>query len=161
MLSGGSSRLQSVGTTGNEALHASLRASFRQVYSIHAPIMKLRLRLFTLARRVEFEGEIRAAGLRQRRPGEVLARVLARPLLDVEEWQKWCVAAPSGTRCLKAQLPVRAERRKHVERVRAWKKGKATLRPIRKKKLKRHVFNRQRADHLMWKRKAPLSLTGT
>ena len=50
-VSGGSSALQPVGSTANEAFHAELRAAFRQVYSIHAPILRLRLECLVLANR--------------------------------------------------------------------------------------------------------------
>ena len=147
-LTGGSSVLQPVGTTSNEALHAQLRSAFRQVYDIHAPVMQLRLHTFTLLKQVAFEAELRVPGLRQRREGEVLSRVLARPLLDADAWQHWCVTHSSGKRVGKAALPLRARRASHQLRVRAWKQQKGKAKATKKSTMKRTIFSRSRTLHL-------------
>ena len=56
------------------------------VVCMHAPVLCMRLRPFVLAKRVAFEGELRTAGSRWRRPGGVLARVLARTLVEEDSW---------------------------------------------------------------------------
>ena len=73
---------QLAGTTSNEALHVERRAAFRQVYDMHGPVMRLKLNCFVLSKQVVLEGALRAAGLRQRRPDDLLARVLSRPPLE-------------------------------------------------------------------------------
>ena len=95
----------------NEALHADLRAAFRQVYSIHAPTLRPRLGLFVFSKQVAYEGEHRVTGLRQHGSRQILARVLARPLLDEAAWRKWCRCDQSGSFVQKAVLPERAAHR--------------------------------------------------
>ena len=56
-VSKGASALQLAGTTSNEALHAELRAAFRQVYDMHVPVMRLKRNCFVLSKLVVFQGE--------------------------------------------------------------------------------------------------------
>ena len=81
---------QPVGTTSNEALHVELRAAFRHVYDMHGPVMRLKLNCFVLSKQVVLEGALRAAGLRQRRPDHLLARLLSRPPLEEDARERWC-----------------------------------------------------------------------
>ena len=118
------------------------------MYNIHAPTFRLRLQIFKLTKQIAFDGEMRVVGLRQRREGEVLARVLARPLLDDERWSQWCTTTPSGSRVRKAALPVRAARVVDAAIVRKWKRAKDASHTTTKTLLKRTVFTRLRRRHL-------------
>ena len=136
-LSGGSSALQPVGSTANEAFHAELGAAFRQVYSIHPPILRLRLEYLVLSKQVVFECAIRVQGLRQRRPTEILFLALARPLLDEMSWSSWCDVDPGRTFVRKETLPSRKVRLQDVARVRLWSAKKNPVAKPKKKVVKR------------------------
>ena len=48
-----------------------------------------------LSKQVVFEGRhCEAPGLRQYRPGQVLTRVLSRPLHNKDAWERWCAVEP-------------------------------------------------------------------
>ena len=147
-LSGGSSALQPVGSTANEAFHAELGAAFRQVYSIHPPILRLRLEYLVLSKQVVFECATRVQGLRQRRPTEILFLALARPLLDEMSWSSWCDVDPGRTFVRKETLPSRKVRLQDVARVRLWSAKKNPVAKPKKKVVKRTVFTRKRRLHL-------------
>ena len=52
--------------------------------------MRLKLNCFVLSKQVVLEGALRAAGLRQRRPDDLHARVLSRPPLEKDARERWC-----------------------------------------------------------------------
>lgn len=147
-LSPENSAICATGTTGNEALHAELRSALRQVYRVHAPTLRLRLHLLSLAKRIGWEAARRVPALRQQRQLSVLCRVLARPLLDADSWE----SSASGERAAGARGVRKSctasdqTRRLHVTRVRQWLKLKATG-PAPKRR-KRTVFSLRRRTHL-------------
>jgi hypothetical protein len=136
-----------VGTAGNEALHAELRNSFRQVYCIHAPTLEVRLATFVLAKQVAWDAACRAPGLRQRSQQAVLCRALARSLFAPERWTAWVARSSTGSRPMKAVVPSRSARHAAALKLRArlWPRAlpRASLRLVR-----RTVFTKRRRTHL-------------
>ena len=74
------------GTTGNEALHATMRTAMRQVYDVHRPALRLKLDLFGHSHQIAHDAAIRAPPLRQMHRYADIARVLGRQLIDEQRW---------------------------------------------------------------------------
>ena len=150
--------LLATGTTSNEALHNQLRNAFRQVYKVHEPVLLMKLAVFVFSKQVAWDAGRRIPSLRQLEEHPVLARVLARPLIDEELWLDREHMAHDGRKVSKASVPSRTTHLRHVARVREWLRKK----PARKARavIKRNVFTQRRRLHLTgggrnWGRRLP------
>ena len=79
------------------------------------------------ARQVACGSEHRVTAVRQRTLGQILARVLARPLLDVAAWTKWCRCDPRASFVPTAVLAGDAVRLPDVRKVRLCKAGRTSI----------------------------------
>ena len=103
-----------------------------------------------MAKQVAWEGDVRAAGLRQRTPIEVLSRVLARPLLEEKSWTRWCATGSGAVHVPKAAI-YEGFVCDMLSKFVCGNFGKEQAKPRRKKLLKRMVLTRKRRVHLIGK----------
>ena len=81
--------LLSSGTTSNEALHAEMRAWFRQIQSMHQSSLHLKCCVFRLRKLLEHNTAMCRPTTRQLAPGHVLARRLGQKLWTSSAWQQF------------------------------------------------------------------------
>lgn len=131
------------GTASNEALHAEVRAWFRETQQMHQSTLRLKLRVLHLAKLIPHSAAMYRPTLRQISSGVVLARcALSSPWHGQIAWQAF--AGHFG----KALLPLQEKRKREVAAV-----GKQSFKkPARKRpaaKLERRTpFTRKRVSKL-------------
>ena len=108
-----------VGTTGSEALNAELKHWFVGINHLHAPIMRLKLRVFHLSKLLTFCSAMYDKTAVQIKQCVLLARILKNWVI-CDDWGQWCleqnvceVPAPHATV---------AKRKMDAERLAMWKR---------------------------------------
>ena len=125
-------------TTGNEALHRSLRNAFRQVYDVHLPTFQLKLDIFKMSRQIVHDTAARVPIPRQLSS--------SRSFLTASAWSLYCrESVHNGLQRAASSHYVRT-RAQHASRVRKWRAS--SRKRILKAKLKRTVLTRARNVHM-------------
>ena len=79
-----------VGTTGPDAVNAELKAWFGRIVSIHAPILRMKLRIFRVCRLSAFCSAKYNATTAQERNPMVMASAVGEFGDCIGEWAEWC-----------------------------------------------------------------------
>ena len=114
-----------VGTTGSEAINAELKTWFRGVFQLHGPILKLKLRIFQVAKLVAFSAAMYKKTTHQMTQQYVLSRCTKESGLfeSSEEWEDWCRRTNSD------QVPpsrhFMVDREVFASRLAKWKKAES------------------------------------
>ena len=120
-LSSAKAALLPTGTTSNEALHAELNNTFRQVVRLHRSTLLVKLRVFHVAKLVAHTTALASPTLRQNPQGVLLARALATYFLPVAGWLLACEQRSSGP-LRRARLGLDQHRAVDRDRARKWRK---------------------------------------
>lgn len=155
------------GTTSNEALHAEVRAWFRETQQMHKSTLRIKLRVLHLAKLLTHHAAMYRPTLRQIGSGVVLARTAVSSPWGRQQWFRF--ASGDG----KALLPLNIARQEEARMValaktKTAKRPAATKRPAAKisilkrpskkphvQKTRRTPFNRPRISscHIMGKKR--------
>ena len=95
------------GTASNEALHAEMRAWFRQIQSMHQSSLHLKCCVFRLRKLLEHNTAMYRPTTSQLAPGHVLARRLGQELWTSTTWQQF-------TKEVRGELPLKQLRDQHA-----------------------------------------------
>ena len=87
-------RILCVGTTGVEALNAELKRWFNGIVELHAPILRLKLRVFALAKLLTFCSSMRYETTVQKKQTHLLSEILS-SLDPIPHWGEWCAHHPA------------------------------------------------------------------
>ena len=90
--------LIAVGTTGSEAINAEIKQWPRCIFQIHGPIMRLKLRIFQIAKLSAFVSAMYKKTTHQIKQQRVLARCIKKRRIfsTEEEWCAWCAGQNAG-----------------------------------------------------------------
>ena len=121
------------GTTSNEALHAEIRAWFRETQQMHQSTLEIKLRVLHLAKIMTHHAGMYRPTLRQLPRGVVLARsVVSSAWSRRRSWSAF--AGQSG----KANLPLNARREQEASIVKAHAAKRPAIK-IKRPAAKKHV----------------------
>ena len=132
------------GTTGSEAVNAELKAWFGRIVSMHAPILRLKLRIFHVCKLSAFcSAKYNATTVQERHP-MVMARVIGEFEAFSDEWVEWCDGQPGRS---SGNTPELMEtRKKHAIRRANWASLQNNANRKDKRKIKRTAFKQKKRD---------------
>ena len=140
-----------VGTTGSEAINAELKLWFRGIFQMHGPILKLKLRIFQVAKLSAFVSAMYKKTTRQIKQQRVLARCIKRRRIfsSEEEWGAWCEEQNAEGPHRRSNFT--KERDEYANRLAAWKKKneKKGTKQV-KKALKRTPYRQNKGPRDRW-----------
>ena len=143
MLSDQAALLLPSGTTSNEALHAELKDSYRQVIQIHRSMLNVRLWAFHLSKLLSHVCTLTQPTLRQNTHRVSLARILGPPVLDTCEWTNVCSKPMANGRLARSFPSGHLKRKVDMPLVKRWLRSKATR--LAKKHKRRTVYTAKRS----------------
>ena len=131
------------GTTGVEALNAELKRRLRGIFQLHAPTLRLKLRIFQMSKLVAFCKAKYNPGSAQKRQSVVLREALKTWKIcnDWENWRMEQTPIYSNANNTIWKGPEMEMRERDARRLKAW--AGETSRKIRKKP-KRTLFRSDR-----------------
>ena len=140
-----------VGTTGSEAINAEIKQWPRGIFQIHGPIMKLKLRIFQIAKLSAFVSAMYKKTTHQIKQQRVLARCIKKRRIfsTEEEWCAWCEDQNAGGHQPRSNFM--KERDAYSRRLSAWKKknAKEGAKNV-KKALKRTPYRQDKGSRDRW-----------
>ena len=140
-----------VGTTGSEAINAELKLWFRGIFQMHGPILRLKLRIFQIAKLSAFVSAMYKKTTHQIKQQRVLARCIKRRRIfsTEEEWAAWCEAKDAEGPQPRSDFM--KERDEYAKRLADWKKKneKKGTKKV-KKALKRTPYRQNKGPRDRW-----------
>ena len=132
------------GTTSNEALHAEVKAWFRQTQAMHRSTLSLKLHILRFGKALPHFLALQKPTVRQIDPGVVLARAAAQSPWNTKAWSEFAQT------CEKASLPLNEKRSAEVlqEKTHALKRPASLQKRPAAAKSRRTPFNKPRKSAL-------------
>ena len=132
------------GTTGSEAVNAELKAWFGRVVHIHAPILRLKLRIFQVSKLMAFCSAKYNETTSQERQSMVMCSVIRDLETFSSEWDSWrdeqrASEAPNKNQHMET-------RKAHAERLASWKRIMGNTVKKDKAKIKRTPFRNKKRE---------------
>ena len=136
-----------VGTTGSEAINAELKLWFRGIFQLRGPILKLKLRIFMVAKLVAFASAMYKKTTNQMTHQYVLFRCTKNwgIFKTSGEWDDWCRKCNEGESGM--ARPHMQDRAVYATRLAKWKKKKGACgekQKVLKRALKRTPFRQNK-----------------
>ena len=144
------SEFMAVGATGSEALNAEIKKRLGGIVLLRAPILKMKLRIFHLAKLNAFCSARFNQTTYQIRQNCVLARNIRKKKICLKrtDWIKWC--SEESIHAISRKRPQMVERDVYASRYAAWKKSEQKGVKKVTKKLKRTPYRQNKGRRSRW-----------